>query len=97
MGILQQLILPEKVGRGALLEACDGRACVRYRVARVRTTKRGLVLQLAEVAGVLAVDPAVAYHDELLAAGETRKYALLEVGRKFGIKRRAILYRLAKR
>jgi hypothetical protein len=81
------------LSHGDIFTICTGVLCTRYKVRRVRATVRGVVAQLVEVAGSLALDPMVAYYDERLRAGDLPKVARAKACKKFGNVSRAQFYR----
>jgi hypothetical protein len=91
--IIQELILPAKIERGAILRICSGTVCLSFKITRLRAGRA----RVAEVAGSLAVDPMIAYYEQRLAAGELPKVARAKACKKFKLGRSQFFNRRAAR
>jgi hypothetical protein len=89
--VIQRIVFPKDqiIQRGAILTVCDGNACIKMKVESVS----GSAIDLIEVAGSCAKDPALAYFNKLVDAGALRKVARQRACKKFKISRRAFFYR----
>jgi hypothetical protein len=84
MSGVERIVTPQrKYTLGEIVELCTAAVCRKFRVARIRATKRGFVNELTALAAG-GVDPLVAEYQLLLRAGESKKSAALRVRQKFG-------------
>jgi hypothetical protein len=95
---IHELILPEDMAlpAGAIFKVCGPVACEQFKVMRVRLTAAGAVHRLAEVAGILAVDPVVAHYERLLERCQP-KVAEAKTCKRFKIHRATLHRRRARR
>jgi hypothetical protein len=90
--IIQELMLPDKIERGAILRICSATVCLSFKITRLRAGRA----QLAEVAGSLAVDPVVAHYERLLERCQP-KVAEAKTCKRFKIHRATLHRRRARR
>jgi hypothetical protein len=91
---IERITLPSGLllARGSILRVTTADVCASFKVASVRLTSHGAVLDVVEVAGVLAVEPSVAHYEAQIRRGVQPKVAEAATCKRFRI-HRATLHR----